>query len=464
MKHYLFKILLFVFISWNLGLSKEIYVDPKMGSDKTGLGTKSSPYKSLTFALRKVNQGDKIIAWPGFYSSKNGEVFPIVIPTGITIIGSGMRNTFIVCDKPWEKALKIDVSRYKSKELTLKGFTIQNGITCLELFIRNTTNKYSFHIESIAFESSGIGGDLAISSGELDLKLKRCIFRGAALNGIRVNAFGGKINLDISSSVIAFNGCEGMLLNVSSPMASAKIEMVHSTVTGNNRYGINGYNCTGSFCKIDIYNSIVWGNKPVNIFKFGNIYISHSLVGDRSYSGKNGNKFGDPVFAIKGDWHISYMSPARGLGSSNIPSMPNNDIDNQAYPKGKAPDAGADQFVLHSLIECQAGMISGRDYSLLLLTKPESFYSVYISGAVTQNSFKLPGFSGEFVLDMIFGIVKFMEGKTNKLGSIVFKRPMPCSEGLHGFVLYFQGFDLKIEGSRYEGGFTNLVAQTFIAP
>jgi hypothetical protein len=67
-------------------------VNPKTGSDTTGNGSSTNPFKTLTKALSVVAKsssvGLTIQLLPGAYTAANGEVFPIVIPTAVTIDGS----------------------------------------------------------------------------------------------------------------------------------------------------------------------------------------------------------------------------------------------------------------------------------------------------------------------------------------------------------------------------------------
>lgn len=69
-----------------------INVNPKTGSDSTGDGTTEKPYRTLTKAVAVVKssttQGLTIQLAAGAYTAANGEIFPIVIPTGMTIAGS----------------------------------------------------------------------------------------------------------------------------------------------------------------------------------------------------------------------------------------------------------------------------------------------------------------------------------------------------------------------------------------
>ncbi|HEY3674562.1 MAG TPA: DUF1565 domain-containing protein [Candidatus Tumulicola sp.] len=68
-------------------------VNPKTGSDTTGNGSSTAPFKTLTKALSVVAKstavGLTVQLMPGTYTAANGEIFPIVIPTAVTIDGSG---------------------------------------------------------------------------------------------------------------------------------------------------------------------------------------------------------------------------------------------------------------------------------------------------------------------------------------------------------------------------------------
>jgi len=72
-----------------------IYVDPTTGSDTSGNGSSTSPYKTLTKAVAVLTSskalsptGVTIYLSNGDYVAANGEKFPIVIPTAVTITGT----------------------------------------------------------------------------------------------------------------------------------------------------------------------------------------------------------------------------------------------------------------------------------------------------------------------------------------------------------------------------------------
>lgn len=78
-----------------------IYVDAHTGSDTSGNGSATTPFKTLTKAVEvlvasKVTSGITIHLANGNYDHANGEVFPIVVPKSVTIsgnsFGSGPKN------------------------------------------------------------------------------------------------------------------------------------------------------------------------------------------------------------------------------------------------------------------------------------------------------------------------------------------------------------------------------------
>ncbi|MDB9374629.1 S-layer homology domain-containing protein [Nodularia sphaerocarpa] len=71
----------------NSTLVTTIYVNPLQGND-TNAGSRSSPFKSLTRALKASKTPVIIQLTSGTYGAANGEVFPIVIPAGVTVVGN----------------------------------------------------------------------------------------------------------------------------------------------------------------------------------------------------------------------------------------------------------------------------------------------------------------------------------------------------------------------------------------
>ena len=62
-----------------------IVVDPVMGNDNAQVG---SPFKTISKALSIAKPGMTVRLKSGNYSSASGETFPLVVPSGVTLMGS----------------------------------------------------------------------------------------------------------------------------------------------------------------------------------------------------------------------------------------------------------------------------------------------------------------------------------------------------------------------------------------
>jgi len=109
-----------------------LVVNPMTGSDTAGNGTSEKPYKTLTKALNVVKNstttGLTIQLAPGQYTAANGEVFPIVVPTGVTIDGSGYTGQTGFPKGSFINGIGEDTALEK-----LAGFAPQSAYTTLEI-------------------------------------------------------------------------------------------------------------------------------------------------------------------------------------------------------------------------------------------------------------------------------------------------------------------------------------------
>lgn len=71
----------------NSTLVVTLYVNPVTGND-TNAGSRLSPFKSLSCALKVAKEPAIIQLASGTYSSASGEVFPLVIPSGLLVVGN----------------------------------------------------------------------------------------------------------------------------------------------------------------------------------------------------------------------------------------------------------------------------------------------------------------------------------------------------------------------------------------
>lgn len=71
----------------NSTLVVTLYINPLTGND-TNTGSRLSPFKSLTRALKVTKTSTIIHLELGTYSAASGEVFPLIIPGGATVVGN----------------------------------------------------------------------------------------------------------------------------------------------------------------------------------------------------------------------------------------------------------------------------------------------------------------------------------------------------------------------------------------
>ncbi|MDD1421394.1 DUF1565 domain-containing protein [Dolichospermum sp. ST_sed1] len=63
------------------------FVNPNKGNDKTGNGSISAPWRTISQALEASSSNSVIILSPGTYSTQTGEVFPLMLKPGVAIQG-----------------------------------------------------------------------------------------------------------------------------------------------------------------------------------------------------------------------------------------------------------------------------------------------------------------------------------------------------------------------------------------
>ncbi len=67
-------------------LSNLLYVNPSTGNDSAS-GSQVTPLKTITKATQQATAGSSIRLMPGTYNAATGEVFPLVVPSNVTVVG-----------------------------------------------------------------------------------------------------------------------------------------------------------------------------------------------------------------------------------------------------------------------------------------------------------------------------------------------------------------------------------------
>ncbi|MER3478434.1 MAG: nitrous oxidase accessory protein, partial [Leptolyngbya sp. ERB_1_2] len=64
-----------------------LFVNPSSGNDSAA-GTQAAPLKTITRALQQAKPGTTIQLASGTYNTDSGELFPLTVPAGVTVIGN----------------------------------------------------------------------------------------------------------------------------------------------------------------------------------------------------------------------------------------------------------------------------------------------------------------------------------------------------------------------------------------
>ena len=84
-------VLLAVILFAGTSLADNYYVNASTGSNATGNGTQSSPWKTITYGLSQISgTGHVLYVDSGTYNTTLGETFPIAVKNGVSLVGAGI--------------------------------------------------------------------------------------------------------------------------------------------------------------------------------------------------------------------------------------------------------------------------------------------------------------------------------------------------------------------------------------
>jgi hypothetical protein len=115
-------------INLNLTQGKIWYV-AQNGNDTYSGDHQNDPFRTIAHALSEASAGDTVFVYPGVYS----EIFPLTIPTGVTLKGAGIRSVKI---EPTLATNDLDAILLNG-EVTIEDVTIAN-------FFYNSTNNTGY--------------------------------------------------------------------------------------------------------------------------------------------------------------------------------------------------------------------------------------------------------------------------------------------------------------------------------
>ncbi len=444
----------------------EIHVDIQKGSDLTGDGSRAHPFKTLTKGLSLARAGDKVAVEAGIYDLRRGERFPLVLPAGVALEGAGRRDVFLIGGVAWKPALQVTLEGPVSLPTRISGLTVQGGWFALQVVYPKGAGSWTLSLEEVVLEGAGAGLKVpALPAGsKLSLRVEHCLLEENWGVGLLVDSGGGSLDFRVTGSVLMGNGYDGILFWARSKSPSLAGRILQSTLAGNGGGGFRLLAEKGASPGLEIRNSIVWGNRGGDLPGVPVPSVRNCLLGGGPAAGKGGNLKGDPGFLEKGDYHLGAFSRAVGLGDPSAAGLPKTDLDGQPLPARGRPDAGADQRVLHTLTGDEAGLIVGRLYSMKAYTLPGATMVAFVSMGTLSTGYPTPPLTGSLKLDFLAALLPTSSARSDGGGKVLMKGVGFISTSLIGVRLFLQGVSLRVQGSKVEGGWTNVISAWPIAP
>jgi hypothetical protein len=188
-----FLVISLLILCLDLARAGDFYVDAKKGSNTTGDGSKEKPWFTISFALAKITgSGHTLHVAPGTYDTvMDGvfpEIFPLLIRSGISLIGAGADST-IIDAKGSNTVMRFENTG--SAQIKIEGFTIRNGKSS------GTGGLYVFNsnviIQNNVFDRNTEGGAIDLRGGTVTID--RNSFTNNHTSGGGSEGYGGAINI-----------------------------------------------------------------------------------------------------------------------------------------------------------------------------------------------------------------------------------------------------------------------------
>ena len=348
--------------------SADLFVDPVLGSDVTGTGTASAPWKTITYTVAQMPAGgNDIFLSAGDYSEASGEVFPIALSAGeqLSFNGAGQGATNIVGNGTSPSfSIGAIPSVFPSQEISISvhnltfensGIYYANGSSLAEVLVDDTHFNNVVWTGIVVSSSSGGFGSAVIR----DSVFSNCgwgVSASAWASTTKVNLFdsvisncgtgaladGGGNPFGPGYATITMTRCEVRACQKGSQgigndfdfLGIGAIHFVDSLITGNS-IGFEGYDFSDLFLNsstmagntegvvvsafqpastyLSFLGSILWGNTfdvlsaNVNQAQYSNVPAGIRGVGVTHV---------DPLFvdSAMGDFHLLSTSPLIDMG------------------------------------------------------------------------------------------------------------------------------------------------------
>ncbi len=195
------------------------YVDAVNGSDITGDGSSSFPWKTITHALSEMaGTGLNLYVAAGTYDQALGESFPIRMKSGISVLGVGYTTT-ILSGIGSTGVVLFEGTAFTTTTI-LSGFEIKGGA------------------EGILVNGVTVGGMAPTIQANRIISNSSYGIHNAAV-------FGQQINARITGNLIVNNGSDGVFISSIRGVSLASPVLDGNTITNNGSSGIECFS-TGS--------------------------------------------------------------------------------------------------------------------------------------------------------------------------------------------------------------------------
>ncbi|MGB3758019.1 MAG: DUF1565 domain-containing protein [Rivularia sp. (in: cyanobacteria)] len=169
---------------------KLIYVNPITGNNSNS-GSQQAPLKTITQALKQSASGTKIQLAQGSYSAITGEVFPLIVPFGVTIIGNEVNiGSGIIIDGTGEYISHIfdrqNITVVLSNASRLRGVTVTNSASRGTAVWIESSSPAVVNCTFINSEREGV-----FVTGNANPTIKDNIFTQNSANGISITKNSG---------------------------------------------------------------------------------------------------------------------------------------------------------------------------------------------------------------------------------------------------------------------------------
>ncbi len=309
-----------------------IFVAPN-GTDTSGAGTQTQPFRTITAALSTNPQPGTVIQLAaGNYDAENGEVFPIKLPPGIMLRGNSNTRGEGVTISGGGKFISPTfasqtIAMLAENDSTIDGITLTNSnFRGYALWVESKRNVV---ISNSTFSKTTHDG--IFLTGDANVAIVNSLFtqnRGSGISAvgtssgeIRGNTFdntgfglsiGQKSQVSLVNNRI-INNVDGMIIsNVATPILRS------NTITNNNRNGIVILKDRGGSPAPDLGTATDPGRNSIRDNKVKDIHNISGLAFAAAGNELNRSKIVGPIDTVAS----SFVSRSSSLANSNVPLKP----------------------------------------------------------------------------------------------------------------------------------------------